>query len=164
MCGEFLVSADERAEQLVIGKRLEGDPVRSALDLDTVLGHGGQGSHVEVEHAGRGPGRGLSPDVAVRDVRLRVEPLQIGEAPRLVGRRRQRQRAVALEQVGPGHGAYLRCRIRELPSGSTKKAMLQTPESRSPTKSTPRASSSARAAATSATRSAIPWAALGVNS
>jgi len=45
-----------------------------------------------------------------------------------------------------------------------KNAMLQTPESRSPTNSTPFASSSARAAATSSTRSAIPCAALVGNS
>ena len=65
-----------------------------------------------------------------------LEAAQVGEPPRLVGRRRERQRLVALEQIGP-HGAYLRCRISELPSGSVKKAMLQTPESRSPMNSTP---------------------------
>src|SRR5512132_1811023 len=102
--------------------------------------------------------------MAVGDKGVRVEALQVGEAPRLVGRRRERQRAVALEQLAPAHGAYLRCKISELPSGSSKKAMLQTPESRSPMNSTPFASSSVRAPATSATRSAIPCAPLFGNS
>src|SRR6266487_1909878 len=154
---ELLVGADERAEQLVVAQRLEGDSVGRPLDLDPVLVDRGESGHVEVEHAPRGLGRGLNPDMAVGDKHVRVEALQVGEAPRLVRRRRERQRPVALEQLGPAHGAYLRCKISEFPSGSSKKAMLQTPESRSPTNSTPFVSSSARAPATSATRSAIPW-------
>src|SRR6266550_1311191 len=163
--GELLVGADERAEQLVVAQRLEGDALRRALDLDSVFADRGHGGHVEVEHRRRGARLGTrSRDMAVGDKGVRVEALQVGEAPRLVRRRRERQRPIALEQLGPAHGAYLRCRISEFPSGSSKKAMLQMPESRSPTNSTPFASSSARAPATSATRRAIPWLAPVTNS
>ena len=44
------------------------------------------------------PRRGRDAAGAVRRERLGIEPLQVGEAPRLVRRRRQRQRPVALEQ------------------------------------------------------------------
>ena len=36
------------------------------------------------------------------DEGVRVEALEVGEAPRLVGRRRHRQRAIALEELSPG--------------------------------------------------------------
>src|SRR4029077_4724902 len=115
-------------EQLVVAQRLETDAFGRPLDLNTALPYRGQGGPLHPETAQLGPGRGLTPDMAVRDKGVRIEALEVGEAPRLVRRRRQRQRTVALEQLRPTHGAYLRCRISELPSGSSKKAMLHTPE------------------------------------
>src|SRR5689334_1154647 len=53
-------------------------------------------------------------------------------------------------------GAYLRCSMNALPSGSRKNAMWHTPVSRiSPSNATPRDSSSSRVCATSGTRSAM---------
>ena len=102
---ELLVRADERPEQLVVAQRLEGDSFGRALDLDPVLANRGQSGHVEVKHAPRSLGRGLTPDMTVGDKGVGVEALQVGETPRLVGRGRQGKRAVALEQVSPGHRA-----------------------------------------------------------
>ena len=69
----------------------------------------------------------------------------------------QRQRAVALEQVGSSHASNLRWSISAFPSGSLNHACLHTPVTIvSPSKTTPFDSSSARAASTSATRSANP--------
>ena len=48
--GELVVGADERAEALVLGERLEGDAVGRALDLDPALGDDGDAGHVDVEH------------------------------------------------------------------------------------------------------------------
>ena len=122
----------------MIAERLEANPVGGALDRDPGRVHDGEPGHVDVQHRPFRLRNSLlqGDGGAVDGERVRVEAAQVGEPPRLVGRRRERQRLVALEQVGP-HGAYLRCRISELPSGSVKKAMLQTPESRSPTNSTP---------------------------
>ncbi len=156
---ELLVPADQRMQQRVVLREcLEAHTVRRALDLDAGLTDAREPGDLQVEHGigGCWGEAGLALLRACRGPPVRVEAAEVCEAPVLVLRRRQRQRPVALEQFGSVHGAYLRCRISELPSGSLKKAILQTPESLSPMKSTPLASSSARAAATSATRNAIP--------
>jgi hypothetical protein len=45
--------------------------------------------------------------MAVLDEGVRIEALEVGEAPRLFRRRRQRQRPVALEELGPGRQGML---------------------------------------------------------
>src|SRR4051812_11510873 len=146
--GELLVRPDERAEKRVVLQALEDDPVGRALDLDPTLAHMGDRGGVDVEHAARP----LDTGCPVRRERIRVEAAQVGEAPVLVPGGREWECLVALEDVGPGHGAYRRCSIRSLPSGSVKNAIWQTPVSRmSPRNSTPFSSSSARRLATSST-------------
>ena len=87
---ELLVRGDERAEQLVVPQRLKRDALWRALDLDAVLGDRGEAGHVEVEHRPGGHVGGLSPDVPVRVEAVRIEGAEVGEPPRLVGRRRER--------------------------------------------------------------------------
>src|SRR3954453_2315578 len=89
------------------------------------------------------------------DEGVRVEALQAREPPGLLGRVRQRQLVVPSERDVTAHVAYLRWSMSAFPSLSWKNAILQTPVSCSPSKATPRASSSAFAAGTSGTRSAI---------
>src|SRR5262249_6771828 len=98
-----------------------------------------------------------------------VAELELGEAA-LVGQFETERLAVERLRplhVGDGHGpevdmlddhaSNLLCRSSALPSGSWKNAIRQTPVSIvSPLKTTPFASSSARAASTSGTRSARP--------
>ena len=99
--GELLVPADELVQPRMVSERLERDALRRALDLDRRLGDVRQPRHRDVEHrlGGTGPEsrtRGMSE-------RVRVKALEVGEPPRLVARRRQGQRLVALEQVRPRH-------------------------------------------------------------
>jgi hypothetical protein len=102
--GELLVGADQPPEPLVaLGERLEDDPVGRALDLDPVRPRSGQSGHVQVEH-GAGD-RNSRMAVRARREGVGVEAAQVGEAPRLVGGRGHRQRAVALEELGPSHAA-----------------------------------------------------------
>jgi hypothetical protein len=99
--GELLVPADEPVEAgMGVVERLEADAVRRAVDLDPRLVQAGHARDVDVDH---GRVRGLTPAVAVRDEAVRVEALQVREAPVLVRRRRQRERTVALEDLLPGH-------------------------------------------------------------
>src|SRR5581483_11497687 len=151
--GELLVGADELAEPRVVAERLEDDSLGGAVDRDPALAHPRDAGRLDLEHRLR---RIRRRGVAVRREGVRVEAGEIREAPVLVGGRRERQLAVAVERVDASHsGAYLRCSISAFPSGSAKKAMWQTPVSSvSPRNSTPFASSSARASATSGTRSA----------
>ena len=96
MRGELLVRADERVEELVIlGKRLEADALGRRVDLDTRLADVRDARSVELEH------RRWRSDLggAVRGPRVRVEALEVGEAPVLVLRRRERERAVALANL-----------------------------------------------------------------
>ena len=86
--GELLVRADELAQARMLGERLEADPVGGAVDLEPRLGDPNDPGGLELEHRRRGDDLGG----AVRRERLRVEALQVGEAPRLVLRRRQRRR------------------------------------------------------------------------
>src|SRR4029453_2793178 len=152
--GELLVPADERVEKLVVlGELLEPNAVGSGNDLESGLAHVRDTRSVELEHRRR---RG---DLrrAVGSPRVRIEPLQVREAPMLVFRRRKRERAVALEQLGAGHASYRRWSISAFPSGSLNHAWRQTLVAIvSPSKATPFASGSPRAASTSGPRSARP--------
>jgi hypothetical protein len=130
--GELLVPADERVEELVVlGKRLEADALGSALDLDSALPDVGDTGDVELEQRRRRRDR-LG---AVRGPGVGIEAREIGEAPVLVLRGRQREPPVALEQVRargrhgilPSEkGAKRRWRISALPSGSLKNVMSHT--------------------------------------
>ena len=128
---ELLVPADERVEPLVLlGQRREGDPLGRLLDVDPVGGDGRVAGDVEVEH--RLDLRGRS---ALE--RVRVEAAQVGEAPVLLGRVRERQSLVCGERVATTHTA---CTCggggSGCPPGSLTPAPLQTPESHiSPTSS-----------------------------
>ena len=95
--------------------------------------------------AGCGPGRSSSGSNPARSVKRQCSSFVVGTSSERSARAAQSSR-----------GAYLRCSISALPSGSWKKAMWQTPVSKmSPSNSTPACSSAARASATSATRSAM---------
>ena len=99
---ELLVPADERVEELVVVRqRLEADALGRALDLDPALADVGDAGDVESSMDG---GAAISVG-AVRRPGVGVEAREVGEAPVLVLRRRQRERPVALEQLGPRHVA-----------------------------------------------------------
>ncbi len=96
---ELLVPADERVEALVLlGERLERDALGRLLDLDPVGGDGRVAGDVEVEHR---------LDLRRRCARERVgvEAAQVGEAPVLLGRVRDRQLLVGGECVATTHMA-----------------------------------------------------------
>jgi hypothetical protein len=117
---ELLVASNQLPEQFVpFGERLEDDALRRALDLDACLGNVRERRGLDLEHR-TGPLDRLRPICAEA---LWVEALEIREAPVLVFRRGERQRLIALEEFGTAHGAYLRWRISELPSGSEKPAI-----------------------------------------
>src|SRR5436190_8819816 len=99
------------------------------------------------------PGLVLDPVLVVRRAGRQTEHLAV-EARRgldVPGRHADEVDALDLD-----HGAYLRCRMTALPSGSRKTAILQTPVSPEPTHLAPLPSSSAFAASTSGTRTAKP--------
>src|SRR6266511_253059 len=84
---KFLVCSDQRSEQLVLfGERLEDDALRRALDLDARLGDVRERRGLDIEH-GAGPLHGLG---AVGAEAVRVDALEISEAPVLVRGRRKR--------------------------------------------------------------------------
>ena len=108
--GELLVPADELVEPRVIGERLERDALRRALDLERRLGDVREPGHRDVQHRLRRTRPRDCPWGMAESVR--VEALEVGEAPRFVPRRRERQRVVALEQIRPTHTACTGCAAR----------------------------------------------------
>ena len=98
---ELLAVPDERAEQrVVVGQQLEADSLRGVLDRDARLADDGDAGGVDLEHRLRErDGTG-----ARRGVGVGVEAGEVGEAPVLLGLRRQRDRLVALEQLSSHAG------------------------------------------------------------
>jgi hypothetical protein len=85
---------------MVVRERLEADSVGDgAREADPALVDRRGCGDVEVEERGD-----LGSRRRVGDPVVGIEPLEIGEAPVLVARRRQREGLVGLEQLSP-HGA-----------------------------------------------------------
>ena len=134
---ELLRPPDERVQPVeVLGQRLEAHAFRRLRDVDAVCRDRCVPGDVEVEHRRDLAGRGAAE-------RVGIEAGEIGEAPVLLGRVRDRQCVVRLECGRPAHDASnLRCSISALPSESRKNAMWQTGVSWiSPWNSTPASSS-----------------------
>ena len=161
--GELLLPADERVETLVLlGQRRERDPLGCAVDRDAGFGDRRQPGHVELEHRLDRTRPRDCPLVVSEGVR--VEALEVREAPVLFRRVRKRQlsrssrvprcepsapRASSRRSTGrSGDAASARCRPgrRRRPCGRHR--------CRASRRGTPRrrSSSLARASATSATR------------
>jgi hypothetical protein len=101
---ELLVRADEAAEPLVIAQRLERNAVGRPDDLDAAFAHMRETGDVDLEHRRR---RRRTPGAVCRE-EVRVEALQIGEAPVLVRRGRKRQLPVALRELSPHDAPWAR--------------------------------------------------------
>ncbi len=105
MRGELVVGADQRAQTLVVFRqRGELDAVGQLVDLDLASPGRSQAGHVDLEHVSlHSCCRDCPSDTAVFGEGVGVEAAQVGEAPRLHRRVRERQRPVELERVGAVH-------------------------------------------------------------
>src|SRR4029077_13549315 len=95
----------EGAEQrMVVRKKLKTNALRRVVDRDSRLAYRRDAGGVDLQH------RRGNRDVRVSGRReaVGVEAREVGEAPVLVRLGRERDRLVALEQLGSSHGILLR--------------------------------------------------------
>ena len=99
-------------------------PVGRALDRDPRLADVRDAGGVEVEHR-RPATTSSAPPAAVNA--SGSNPVEIGEAPVLVGLRRQRERLVALQRLRPRHGRPGAARSGGAASGRSRRGRRRTP-------------------------------------
>ena len=137
--GELLVRPHELPElRMRLVEHLEANAVRRALDLDAARIDAGQTGHVDVQHGLPGWRRGLAPFAVKVSGSKPFRSVKRHDSSVVVG---MRQRAVALEQLSPGHASPSARSAgggsATLPSGSFTKPMWQTPLSSMPMTSPP---------------------------